>query len=44
MNWTAVLAALLIIAAIVLYEIRNAVNQCEMWAQMERDEQERGGT
>ena len=43
MNWWPIFAALLVIAAIVLYEIHNAIRMADMWAQLERDQYEDGG-
>jgi len=41
-GWT-IIAALLVIAAIVLYEVQRAVKTADMWSRLERDEHEDGG-
>ena len=37
------MAALLVIVAIVSYEVRAAIKSAEMWVRFERDEHEGGG-
>lgn len=43
MTGWAILAALLVIVAIVSYEVRAAIKTTEMWVRFERDENEDGG-